>query len=162
RRFTKPEAPAAPAAAERQPKVGLESFLRNKNAAAKRITDKQIAHMRSLIAMADENDPEKPDFFFRAGELYGENQRYYFQQAHALDQKIFELPPARRGPLQAEQNEYLKQEQTWLLEAVKAYIGATRYPKYARMDEVLFRLAALLTSVKKDDQAREYFHRLIK
>ena len=30
------------------------------------------------------------------------------------------------------------------------------------MDEVLFRLAALLTTVKKDDQAREYFHRLIK
>ena len=30
------------------------------------------------------------------------------------------------------------------------------------MDEVLFRLAFLLTSVKKEDQAREFFHRLIK
>ena len=30
------------------------------------------------------------------------------------------------------------------------------------MDEVLFRLAYLLTSVKKEDQAREFFHRLIK
>src|SRR5262249_30413880 len=63
---------------------------------------------------------------------------------------------------QAEQKGYERDEQKWLLEAVKAYIGATRYPKYERMDEVLFRLAALLTSVKKDDQAREYFHRLIK
>ena len=30
------------------------------------------------------------------------------------------------------------------------------------MDEVLFRLAFLLTRVKKEDQAREFFHRLIK
>ena len=30
------------------------------------------------------------------------------------------------------------------------------------MDEVLFRLATLLTGAKKDDQAREFFHRLIK
>ena len=55
-----------------------------------------------------------------------------------------------------------QQEQKWLLEAVKAYIGATKFRKYERMDEVLFRLAYLLTSVKKEDQAREFFHRLIK
>ena len=45
---------------------------------------------------------------------------------------------------------------------MKAYVAATRYAKYERMDEVLFRLAALLTGAKKDDQAREFFHRLIK
>ena len=54
------------------------------------------------------------------------------------------------------------QEQKWLLEAVKAYIGATKFKKYERMDEVLFKLAYLLTSVKKEDQAREFFLRLIK
>ena len=49
-----------------------------------------------------------------------------------------------------------------MLEAVKAYIAATRYPKYERMDEVLFRLATQLTTAKKDEQAREFFQRLIK
>ena len=49
------------------------------------------------------------------------------------------------------------EEQKWLLEAVKAYIGATKFKKYERMDEVLFKLAFLLTSVKKEDQAREFF-----
>src|SRR4030095_6943742 len=112
--------------------------------------------------MAQPGDPQKPDFFFRAAELYSENRQYYFERARGLDQKIFELPPERRGPLQAEQKEYERQENAWLLEAVKAYIGASRFPKYERMDEVLFRLASLLTSAKKDDQAREYFHRLIK
>ena len=61
------------------------------------------------------------------GELYAEKQRYYFNQARALDQKIFELPPDQRGPLQAQQKGYEKQEEKWLLEAVKAYIAATKY-----------------------------------
>ena len=39
--------------------------------------------------------------------------------------------------------------------------GALKSARY-EMDEVLFRLAFLLTSVKKEDQAREFFHRLIK
>ncbi len=161
RRFTKPAKPA-PAARERSPRVGLEEFLQDRRRQGKQITDAQIARIRTLIKITDEDDQQKPDFFFRAGELYSDNQRFYFNQAHALDQKIFELPPAQRGPLHAEQQAHLRQEQAWLLEAVKAYVGATRYPKYERMDEVLFRLAALLTSAKKDDQAREFFHRLIK
>ena len=49
-----------------------------------------------------------------------------------------------------------------MLEAVKAYIAATRFPKYERMDEVLFRLATQLTTAKKDEQARGFFQRLIK
>jgi TolA-binding protein len=160
-RFTKPQAPAA--AAREQPRpLGLEAFLATRKEGMKRITDALITRVRSLIAMADESDPQKPDFFFRAGELYAENRRYYFERVHALDQKIFEQPPERRGAMQSEQKQYEREEQRWLLEAVKAYIGATRYPKYERMDEALFRLAVLLTSVKKDDQAREYFHRLIK
>ena len=118
--------------------------------------------MRRLITVTADDDPQKPDFMFRLGELYAEKQRYNFNAARALDQKIFELPPNQRGPLQAQQKTYEQQEQKWLLEAVKAYIGATKFRKYERMDEVLFRLAFLLTSVKKEDQAREFFHRLIK
>ena len=45
---------------------------------------------------------------------------------------------------------------------MKSYVAASKYPKYNRMDEVLFRLAYLLQMIKKEDQAREFFHRLIK
>ena len=161
RRFTKPQAPA-PRAAEQARPVGVEEFLQVRRAGMKRINDALITKIRSLIRTADGEDPQKPDFYFRAAELYSENRQYYFERARALDQKIFELTPDRRGPLQAEQKGYERQEGAWLLEAVKAYIEATRFPKYERMDEVLFRLASLLTAAKKDDQAREYFHRLIK
>ena len=85
------------------------------------------------------------------------------QQARALDQKIFELQPNQRGPLLAQQK---------TLRAAGAEVAArggrsptsaaTKFRKYERMDEVLFRLAFLLTSVKKEDQAREFFLRLIK
>jgi TolA-binding protein len=161
RRFTRPVAPT-PVAKGRGPNLTAQEFVALHRRILNRITDRQIDRMRALIAVATEDDPQKPDFFFRAGELYSEQQRFYFTQARALDQPIFELAPDRRGPLQAQQRNYEKQERAWLMEAVKAFIAATRYPKYDRMDEVLFRLAALLTTVKKEDQAREYFHRLVK
>ena len=161
RRFTKPEAPA-PAVGPRRPRFDLEEFLGTRGKIIGEITDRLLTKMRSLIAATPEDDPQKPDLYFRAGELHVERQRFFSNRARVLDQKIFELPPDRRGPLLAEQQSWERKAQASLLEAVKSYIGATRYPKYERMDEVLFRLAALLTSVKKDDQAREYFHRLIK
>jgi TolA-binding protein len=160
RRFTKAEAPPAPAK-QKGPRLRLED-LQVRARMLREIVNRQTKKMQALIAVTGEDDPQKPDFYFRAGELYVENQRFFFNEAHALDQKIFELAPAQRGPLQAKQQSYLRQEEAWALEAVKAYIAATRYPKYDRMDEVLFRLAALLTGAKKDDQARTYFHRLIK
>ena len=50
----------------------------------------------------------------------------------------------------------------WLLRAVEAYLAASRHRAYERMDEVLFRLAHLLASVKKEGEAREFLLRLVK
>ena len=144
RRFTKLQAPP-PAPKEKGPRLRAED-LQMRRGVMQKIMANQIQKMRALVQVTTDDDPQKPDFFFRLGELYVEKQRYFFDQAHALDQKIFELPPAQRGPLQATQQRYLREEQTWMLEAVKAYIAATRYPKYERMDEVLFRLATQLTT----------------
>ena len=159
--LTKPDAPPPPKK-ETRPTLTVDAFRESKTQEIQKIVDAQISKMRRLITVTQDDDPQKPDFMFRLGELYAEKQRFNFNQARALDQKIFELQPNQRGPLQAQQKTYEAQEQKWLLEAVKAYIGATKFRKYERMDEVLFRLAFLLTSVKKEDQAREFFHRLIK
>jgi TolA-binding protein len=160
RRFTEGQAPG-PAAKEKGPRLRPED-LQLRGRVIQKIMANQTQKMRALVQVTADDDPQKPDFYFRLGELYGEKQRYFFDQAHALEQKIFELPPAQRGPLQATQQRYLREEQTWMLEAVKAYIAATRFPKYDRMDEVLFRLATQLTTAKKDDQARAFLQRLIK
>jgi tetratricopeptide (TPR) repeat protein len=164
-RVTRPQAPPAAAptpAKDAGPGVSLDDFLAERGRRWQEITARQIAKIRSLIASTPEDDPQRPDFLFRAGELYAENRRFYFNHAHALDQKIFDAPPAEKPALQSQQKGYEQQEQKWLLEAVKGYIAATKFRKYERMDEVLFKLAYMLTSVKKEDQAREFFLRLIK
>jgi len=159
--LTKPEAPPPPKK-ETGPTLTVDQFREQKTAQIQKLVDAQISKMRRLIQVTQDDDPQKPDFLFRLGELYAEKQHYNFNMAHSLDQKIYDLPQNQRGSLLAQQKTYQDAEQKWLLEAVKAYIGATKFRKYERMDEVLFRLAYLLTSVKKEDQAREFFHRLIK
>jgi TolA-binding protein len=161
--LTKPKAPP-PAGSKKEtgPVLTVDQFIHQKQQEVQKLVDAQIIKMRRLIGVTQDDDPQKPDFHFRLAELYADKQRFNFSQARALDQKIFELQPAQRGPLQAQQKTYESNQQKWLLEAVKSYISATKFKKYERMDEVLFKLAYLLTSVKKEDQAREFFLRLIK
>lgn len=160
-KLTKPEAPPPPRK-ETGPVLTVDQFVQGRQGKIQQITDAQISKMKRLIQVTPDDDPQKPDFFFRLGELFAEKQRFYFTQARGLDQKIFDAQPGDKTRLQQQQQGFEKDEQKWLLEAVKAYIQSTKYKKYERMDEVLFKLAFLLTSVKKEDQAREFFLRLIK
>src|SRR5215471_2235400 len=159
--LTKPQAPPPPKK-ETGPVLTVDQFVTQKQQEIQKFVDAQIGKMKRLIQVTQDDDPQKPDFWFRLAELYAEKQRFFFTKARSLDQKIFDTPPAQRGPLQSEQKTYEQNQQKWLLESVKAYIAATKFKKYERMDEVLFKLAYLLTSVKKEDQAREFFLRLIK
>ena len=136
--LTKPEAPPPPKK-ETRPSLSVDAFREQKTQEIQKIVDAQISKMRRLLTVTAEDDPQKPDFFFRLGELYAEKQRHNFNNARALDQKIYELQPNQRGPLLAQQKTYEEQEKKWLLEAVKAFISATKFRKYDRMDEVLFR-----------------------
>jgi TolA-binding protein len=155
-----PTGPGAPAGG---PGVSLEAFEAEHRTRLKRLTDAQIEKMRALIRFTENEDPQRPDLLFRAGELYAENERFFSTQARALDQKIYDTPPGpARAALERERATDEREREVWLLEAVKAYVEATRFPRYERMDEVLFRLATMLMSAKKDVQAREFFHRLIK
>jgi TolA-binding protein len=159
--LTKPAAPP-PQKKETGPTITVDQFIFQKQGQIQKLVDAQIIKMRRLIQVTQDDDPQKPDFDFRLAELYAEKQRYYFSTAHSLDQKIFDAQGAQKATLENQQKGYLQTEEKWLLEAVKVYVAATKFPKYERMDEVLFKLAYLLTSVKKEDQARVFFLRLIK
>jgi len=135
----------------------------------KAVTDSQIKVLQRLIDITNESDPEKPDLLFRMAELYAEQTRFYNFRARDLDEKIFAArdknDTAKASQLEAQQKDYEKREKQWLLEAVKKYIEVANGPKYQnyqKMDQVLFYLAYLLTQVKKEDQARVFFKRLIK
>ena len=144
------------------PTITVDEFVGKKQAEIINISDKQIELAKRLLRATDDDDPQKPDFYFRLAELYAEKQRYYFYKQHSLDQKIYDTPANQRGTLQREQQSYEKEQEKWLYQAVSTYVEASKFRKYNRMDEVLFKLAYLLQTVHKEDQAREFFHRLIK
>lgn len=160
--LTKPQPKPAAEPKPAGPTITVEQFIEKKRERIVEISDRQIEQMKKLIALSTEDDPQKPDLWFRLGELYAEKQRYFFVKARELDEKIYQAPPARKPALQQQQQDHERRERSWLLESARAYIEATKHRKYERMDEVLFKLAYLLTTAKKEEQAREFFHRLIK
>src|SRR6476469_4081642 len=68
RRFTQPAAPVASKTSG--PIVSGSDFVALANAKKKRVNDALIAKMRMLIEASAADDPQRPDFLFRAGELY--------------------------------------------------------------------------------------------
>jgi tetratricopeptide (TPR) repeat protein len=135
------------------PTLTLEGFL-GANLPRKEIVvvrASQIRYLEDQIKLSSEDDPLKPDYYFRLGELLTEKLRSYMMEGR--------LPDLQQKTFKDEQD---KDFAYTSLQAVKSYVAASKYPKYARMDEVLFRLADLLRMIKKEDQAREFYHRLIK
>lgn len=135
----------------------------------KAVTDSQIKVLQRLIDITNESDPEKPDLLYRMAELYAEQTRYYNFRARDLDEKVFDARAQgkadKAAQLEAQQKDLEKKEKDWLLGAVKKYLEVANGPKYQnypKMDQVLFYLAYLLTQVKKEEQARVFFKRLIK
>ena len=164
--LTKPKEPAKEKKEQTGPTLTVDAFVGQQRDKINKITDKQIKYMLDLIRNSSEDDQQKPDYYFRLGELLAEKQRNYTMDARALDQKIFYAQQAKNSGLAAslkqKQQKSEKDAENTALQAVKSYVSASKYPKYNRMDEVLFRLAYLLQMIKKEDQAREFFHRLIK
>ena len=157
---------------KKKPDLTASDVFAGQGDALKAVTDAQIKVLQRLIDATSEGDPEKPDLLFRMAELFAEQERYYNFKARDMDEKVFDLAQkgdpastAKVAQLKAQQTDYEKREKTWLLEAVKKYLEVANGPKYqsySKMDQVLFYLAYLLTQVKKEDQARVYFKRLIK
>ncbi len=160
----------APKDTKVRPTINAEDVFGGMGEKVKSVTDAQIRVLRRLIDNTDDKDPDKPDLLFRMAELYAEQQRYYDFRARELDQKIFDAGNKGDAPaadrFRAQQTDFLKRKQQWLLAAVKEYLEVAEHPdkysSYKRMDEVLFDLAYLLQQVKKEDAARKFFKQLIK
>ena len=154
---------------KKKPDISISDVFSGKGGDLKAVTDAQIKVLQRLIDATSESDAEKPDLLFRMAELYAEQQSYYNFKARDLDEKIFAAKEkgdaAKENQLKAQQADFEKREKAWLMEAVKKYLEVANGPKYQnynKMDQVLFYLAYLLTQVKKEDQARVFFKRLIK
>ncbi|MCK5799924.1 MAG: tetratricopeptide repeat protein, partial [Deltaproteobacteria bacterium] len=147
------------------PKISGEAFRSQMKAKVSKLTDAAIKTLNRLIRITPEDDPEKPDFYFRLAEHYRDKKVQYNFEARELDEKLFlEKDPSRREGLKRRQAAYEKYEKQWMLGAIKLYLKiATRpqYAKYKRMDEVLFNVADMLKQAKRHDKARIFFRKLI-
>jgi tetratricopeptide (TPR) repeat protein len=155
---------------KKKPTITADDVFGGVGEKVKSVTDQQIKVLRRLIDNTNDSDPEKPDLLFRMAELYNEQYRYYDFRAREIDEKVFNAGNAGNqalaAQLKAQQTDYQKKSQVWLLESAKTYLEVADHPdkygSYKRMDEVLFYLAYMLSQVKKEDAARKYFKRLIK
>jgi tetratricopeptide (TPR) repeat protein len=98
--------------------------------------DRNLERMLRLVRVTDDDDPQRPDFLYRTAELY-------------LD-KWQRPAPGDPDPGR------------WLERALASYQAAAAFPNYLRNDEVLFKLACLLQSAGRNDEARPVFDRIIK
>jgi tetratricopeptide (TPR) repeat protein len=150
----------------KQPKIDTNYIVRNVQTKMAKINDQLIGKLQRLIRITEDTDTEKPDLMFRLAELFAEKQRYYTFRAGEMDEKIGSArsPSQKQGYL-SEKKGFEDQERYWLLEAVKIYIeicNSPKFKKYPKMDEVLFYLAYMLQQVRREEQARVFFQRLIK
>jgi tetratricopeptide (TPR) repeat protein len=160
--LTKPQSPPKEQAKKGGPVITLEEFVGKRTEKIKKLNEATIEKFQRLIKITPDDSPDKPDFHFRIAELYAEQQRFFNFQARSLDEKIFQAKGGEKMTLERQQKSHEDEERKWLLKAVEAYVAASQFKKYDRMDEVLFKLAYLLQSIKKEEQAREFFLRLIK
>lgn len=149
-----------------RPGVMAEQFRTEATAKVERLTDQAIATLKRLIQVTADDDPEKPDFYFRLAEHYREKKTQAMFRARELDEKIYQASsPSIKAQLQRKQRAYEQEEKKWLLEAIRDYLFIAQkpqYSKYKRMDEVLFNVADMLNQAKKQDKARIFFSQLIR
>jgi len=74
---------------ESLPGLTIEEFLGQKQARIQDINKRQIVHLRHIIQLSGADDAQLPDYYFRLGELFAENFRYWNSLARSLDEPIF-------------------------------------------------------------------------
>src|SRR5262252_1444780 len=125
-----------------------------------------IKKTSDLIDRTDDTNPDKPELIYRLAELYNEKRQYNDFNARALDEKIFQSrSQGEKERLKREQATYDREATKWLLEAAKTYIrvaNGKQFQQYPKMDEVLFYLGYMLQQVKRTDEARVFYGRLVK
>jgi TolA-binding protein len=156
-----------PAAGPAGPGLEFETFRRGVevNISAKR--REEIASLQKLIRLGGGSDEETPGWYFRLAEMLWEESQYYFFEANRRDDRLIELgtrgDPREIDRLSAEKKALEAQQRDLQGQAVSLYKAIIqRYPKYPRLDEVLYFLAQNLQKRdRKDPEALKAYRALI-
>ncbi len=149
--------------------MSADEFAKKRAAVAREVADKQIGMLKRLIKATEVTDPEYPDLLFRLADHFLEKKAFFDLQAGALFEKIYAAED-KGNKAEAQQ---LKQKQKRLeqegkkasAEAVKIYkvlVTTPAFAKFKRMDEALYYYAFELGQLKREEEMKNAYLRLIR
>ncbi len=125
----------------------------------------QMETLRRIIELGS-TDKEMPDLIFRYAELAWEESRYLFFEENRADDAIIQAKNAAdaAGVARAEARKarLTAESERWQKEAVARYEEIVRkYPRFGRMDEVLYFLGHNLWDQNREDEALGVYKLLV-
>ncbi len=138
------------------PRLDFETFRKQVEVQVSEKRREEIASLRRLIELGGGSAEETPQWYFRLAELLWEESQYFFFEANRRDDRLIALgtrgDPRELDRLAAEKKDFELQQKKLRDQAVALY-GAIikRYPKYPRLDEVLYFLAENLSKRDRND-----------
>jgi tetratricopeptide (TPR) repeat protein len=154
------------AKSEMRPELSADQVL-NVEGLVGNIRSEQEQILVDLIAQTpDAEVEEKSDYYFRLGELYAKQQRFWrLKSAELQIAADKEKNPAKKSQAQSQSTNAANQAKNYLLKAVKTYKGLTdndAFRNYPKMDMALFYYGFTLQGGKYMKEARAVYDKLLK
>ena len=146
---------ARPATKEAGPALAFEAFRKTIEVQVSDKRREEIASLRKLIDLGGGSAAEMPQWYFRLAELLWEESQYFFFEANRRDDQLIALGkgnPREAERLKAEKTDLEGQSRKLQDQAIALYKAIiAKYPKYPRLDEVLYFLAENLSQRDRFD-----------
>jgi TolA-binding protein len=138
------------------PKLDFETFRKAVEFQVSEKRREEIVSLRRLIDLGGGSATETPQWYFRLAELLWEESQYFFFEANRRDDRLIALgtkgDPREIDRLMAERKDLERQAERHKDQAVALYKAIiAKYPKYPRLDEVLYFLAESLSKRNRND-----------
>jgi len=146
---------ARPRAKEAGPALAFEAFRKTIEVQVSDKRREEIASLRKLIDLGGGSQAEMPQWYFRLAELLWEESQYFFFEANRRDDQLIALgkgDPREVERIKAEKAGLEGQSRKLQDQAIALYKAIiAKYPKYPRLDEVLYFLAENLSNRDRFD-----------
>jgi TolA-binding protein len=138
------------------PTLDFESFRKAVEVKVSEKRREEIVSLRRLIELGGGSDQDTPQWYFRLAELLWEESQYFFFEANRRDDRLIILgtrgDPREIDRLMAEKKDLERESLRHKEQAVALYKAiVAKYPKYPRLDEVLYFLAENLSKRNRND-----------
>src|SRR5512138_3763854 len=150
------EAPKPKKAEPGGPKLDFETFRKAVEVQVSEKRREEITNLRRLIDLGGGSATETPQWYFRLAELLWEESQYFFFEANRIDDQLIAMgtkgDPREIDRLMAQRRSLEKESARHKEQAVALYKAiVAKYPKYPRLDEVLYFHAENLSKRDRND-----------